>query len=100
MKDNIANLKETFLTAEREYILELMEQRDIIKLIKETKNYNTELLFEAAHTIITEIESGNVPDEQMEYMEQRLIIILASIQDKALIKNETLIPSINDEITR
>ena len=86
---NISHLRDTFLEAEREYVLELLKSEGVRSLITEINEFTPEKLFAISKKLVDDIELGLVPDDQMELMEQRLTVMLAAIQDKQLIKELT-----------
>ena len=100
MKDNIngdaANLRDTFLLAERDYVKELLQIEDIRELIYKFSQQPSELLFAAAQSIVNKVETGQVPDELMERTEQQLTVLLAAIQDKVLEKDLVLLPDMEE----
>lgn len=83
---DIANLRDTFLIAEREYVLELLKRDYIIEMITQLNQVNPEILCKKAEQIIQDVEFGLIPEEEMEITEQRLTVLLAAIQDKVLLK--------------
>lgn len=90
---NIAHLRDTYLTAEREYISELLKSEGMRDLISEINAETPDKLFAMAQSIVDKVEMGLIPDEQMERTEQQLTVLLAAIQDKVLLKDLVLVPS-------
>jgi predicted heme/steroid binding protein len=93
--DNIAHLRDTYLSAEREYVTELLKSDGMKNLIEQVNSENPDVLFTIAKDIVGKVEMGLIPDEQMEKTEQQLIVILAAIQDKVLCKDLVLTPTYN-----
>jgi len=83
---DIAHLRDTFLLAEREYVLELLKRDYIIEMITQLYQVNPEILCKKAEQIIQDVEFGLIPEEEMEITEQRLTVLLAAIQDKVFLK--------------
>lgn len=92
-----SNMRDSFLEAEREYVQELLKQDKFKGLIWELNQATPDVLFQMAEEITTSVDMGQVPDEQMEFTEQKLTVILAAIQDKTLIKRLVLTPSFSEE---
>lgn len=92
-----AELRDTYLEAEREYVLELLKSEEIRKLIKEYNFEDSDKLFEAAQKIMFEVENNLIPYDKMEQIEQVLTILLASIKDKVLVKKLELYRDFSEE---
>lgn len=90
---DIAHLRDTFLTAEREYVTELLKSEDMRELIAEINQNSPDVLFEMAQSLVDKVEMGQIPEDQMVRTEQQLTVLLAAIQDKVLIKDLVLTPS-------
>lgn len=90
---NIAHLRDTYLTAEREYVSELLKSEGMRDLISEINAETPDKLFAMAQSIVDKVEMGLIPDEEMEKTEQKLTILLVAIQDKVLLKDLVLVPS-------
>lgn len=90
---NIAHLRDTYLSAEREYVAELIKNDSVKELIEQINSENPDTLFTIAQDLVDKVEMGLIPDDQMEKTEQKLTVILAAIQDKVLSKNLVLLPS-------
>lgn len=90
---NIAHLRDTYLTAEREYVAELLKSEGMRDLISEINAETSDKLFAMAQSIVDKVEMGLIPDDQMEKTEQKLTVLLAAIQDKVLLKDLVLVPS-------
>lgn len=90
---DIAHLRDTFLTAEREYVTELLKSEDMRELIAEINQNSPEVLFDMAQSLVDKVEMGQIPEDQMVRTEQQLTVLLAAIQDKVLIKDLVLTPS-------
>ena len=100
MKDNLiddaANLRDTFLLAERDYVRELLQIVEIKELIYMCSQQPSEVLFRNAQSIVNSIETNQIPDELMERAEQKLIALLAAIQDKVVEKKLILLPNMKE----
>lgn len=90
---NIAHLRDTYLSAEREYVAELIKNDSVKELIEQINSESPDTLFTIAQDLVDKVEMGLIPDDQMEKTEQKLTVILAAIQDKVLSKNLVLLPS-------
>ena len=96
MSGEIAHLRDTFLSAERNYVAELLKDEEMQKMVADVNQQPSELLFEAAKNLVDKVENGLVPDEQMGRTELQLFVLLASIQDRDLSKDLVLTPSVED----
>ncbi len=96
MGGEIAHLRDTFLSAERNYVAELLKDEEMQKMVADVNQQPSELLFEAAKNLVDKVENGLVPDEQMGRTELQLFVLLASIQDRVLSKDLVLTPSVED----
>lgn len=83
---DIALLRDTYLSAEREYVMELLKKDYIVEMIRKCNQINPEVLYKMASKITEDVEYGLVADEDMEKAEQKLTVLLAAIQDKVLLK--------------
>lgn len=95
-----SHLRDTFINAEREYVLELLKNDKIRESIIDlncTFNMDAKPLFDAAQKLVNDVDNGLVKDEDMERIEQQLIIILAAIQDKTLRRELILTMDYDDE---
>lgn len=90
MSGEIAHLRDTFLSAERDYIAELLKNPEMQKMVEDFNQQPSGLLFETAKDLMEKVENGLVPDEQMERTELQLFVLLASIQDRILSKDLVL----------
>jgi len=94
--DNISadaeNLRDAFLTAEKEYVAQLLKEYEMRELISFCNENSSDTLFQAAKEIVENVENGLIPEEKMESVEKKLIVLLAAIKDKVLIKELTLTP--------
>lgn len=91
---NIAYLRDVYLSAEREYVTELLKSDGMRELIEQVNSESPDKLFAIAQDIVDKVEMGMIPDEQMERTEKQLTVLLAAIQDKVLSKDLVLTPSI------
>ena len=85
-----ADLRDIFLTAEREYVYSLLGDEKLRSTISELNEHSSDALFDEAKWIIDGVENGLFSDEEMESVEARLIVILAAIRDLVLVKTRTL----------
>lgn len=90
---NIAHLRDTYLSAERDYVSELLKSEGMRDLISEINAETPDRLFAMVQSIVDKVEMGLIPDEQMEKTEQQLTVLLVAIQDKVLLKDLVLVPS-------
>lgn len=101
-RDNVSQdaelLRDTFLSAERDYVRYLLQDEGMRRLIVEANQYGSEALFGAAQKIVDSVDAGQVPDDQMDRAEQQLTVLLAAIQDKTLIKELIFTPDVSEEL--
>ena len=97
MSAEASYLRDTFLTAEREYVLFLLKDKKIRNLIEELNMYDGKELFKVAQKLVDDVEMGIIPEEQMEIIEKQLIVLLAAIRDLTLRKKLVLHPSHQDK---
>lgn len=81
----IADLRDTYLEAEKDYVVELLKSERVKNLIKEYNFENSNELFKAAEKIIFKVENNLIPEEKMEEVEIVLTILLSAIYDKVLV---------------
>ena len=67
---NIAHLRDTYLSAERDYVSELLKSEGMRDLIFEINAETPDRLFAMAQSIVDKVEIGLIPDGQMEKTEQ------------------------------
>ena len=67
---NIAHLRDTYLSAERDYVSELLKSEGMRDLISEINAETPDRLFAMAQSIVDKVEIGLIPDGQMEKTEQ------------------------------
>ena len=82
----IAHLRDTFISAEKEYVLELLKEETVRQMINDVNWYKSEEIFAAAQDLVEKVENNLIPYEQMEKVEIKLVILLAAIKDKVLVK--------------
>ena len=83
----VANLRDTFLEAEKARLEELKKNRQVMELMDVTlSRLPATQLARMALERIEKIETGKVPEEKLEQFESEIIIILASIEDKQIEK--------------
>lgn len=82
-----AHLRDTFLKAEREYVMALLEIDEVVDVIRQlNSDYSGESLFSAAKNLIDRVDNGEFDEEEMVKVEYQITVLLAAIQDKILIK--------------
>lgn len=89
----VAHLRDTFLAAEREYVMELLKDEEIQQKIIKYNILNGEQLYAVAQDIIEKADNNLIPYEEMEKQEKILTILLSAIQDKVLRKKLIYLPS-------
>ena len=97
MSAEASHLRDTFLNAEREYVLFLLKDKQVKKLINELNLYDGKKLFRTAQKLVNDVEMGLIPEEEMELVEKQLIVLLAAIKDITLRKVLIRIPNYEDE---
>ena len=100
MSAEASYLRDTFLTAEREYVLFLLKDKQIKKLINELNLYDGGKLFRTAQKLVNDVETGLIPEENMELVEKQLIVLLAAIKDVAREKTLIRTPDYENEQSR
>ena len=84
---NVAHLRDTFLEAEREYVVELLKNDEVIEVIRRLNgNYSRDVLVATAKDLMDRVEAGEFDDKEMLKVEYQITVLLAAIQDKVLIK--------------
>lgn len=86
----IAHVRDVFLKAEFDYFLELLNDESVRETILYLQNCSPELLFQEAMKRMDSIEYGEVKEDMLEIVEGEITLLLAAIQDKALIKELVL----------
>ena len=94
---DIATLRDTFISAEREYVNELLKLDYVKDFIAAFNTLPEQNLYKAAEKIVTDVEMGLIPEEEMEKAEQKLTLLLAAIQDKSLRKELVLTDDSNSK---
>jgi len=102
----VAHLRNVYLTAEKDYFTELLQNEDMLEYLRKVINCSSDYLFEEAVKEINKLENGELETEvekqRMEKMsgkqremyhiaalslsEGKIALLLAAIEDKALIK--------------
>lgn len=90
---DVSYLRDTFLTAERDYVIHLIETSSEIRnlILEFNSNFTSESLFKKAKELIDLIDYGQISEKEMNMIEKKLIVILAAIQDKTLIEKIKLL---------
>lgn len=92
LRKNIKNIRNAFLSAEADYVKEIMKKPGMVTFIHEISESNSpEEIFKIALGIINRIEQELVKPEEMEKEEQKLIVLFAALQDRILDKNVELL---------
>ena len=82
-----ADLRDTFLDAEKEYVLSLLKDESLKDfVISINKFYNINDLVKIVQDLVEKVENNLIPYEEMEKVENKIIILLAAIKDKILVK--------------
>ena len=92
MNNSVSHLRDTYLMAEKEYIKELIKDDRVIELIRDFNQLGSDVLFQLAQDLVTKVENNEFSYEEMELVEKKLIVLLAAIKDKVLIKELVLLP--------
>lgn len=83
VRENPANLRDTFLKAEQEYFVHLVTTDDVIvQLIKECNKYDVETLQHLIEEITSNMELGLIEEKDEQRYEDMLIMLTAAIRDK------------------
>lgn len=94
----IAHLRDTFLAAEREYVMELLNDNEIREKIIKYNMLRGDQLCLVAQDLVDRVENNLIPYEEMEKTEKILTILLSAIHDKVLRKQLIRLPM--DDISR
>lgn len=94
----VAHLRDTFLAAEREYVMELLNDNEIREKIIKCNMLRGDQLCLVAQDLVDRVENNLIPYEEMEKTEKILTILLSAIQDKVLRKRLIHLPK--DDIFR
>ena len=94
----IAHLRDTFLSAEYDYLKALIQIPEFKEFVVTALDYPPEELFKEATKRIDRIENGEVKESDLEQVEAEITILLASIQDEVLLKE--LILSLDNNESR
>lgn len=101
MNEEISNLRDTFFSTngEYEYIKKLMSTKpeELISLVNLCKKLPDELIAEKAKELVDKIDFGEIPDEEMQNAENKLIIYFLALQDKILLKDLILTTDIEEK---
>ena len=84
-----AYLRDIFLKTESDYVHSLIQDYSMQGLIAEINEYSSDELFKVAQGIVDSVENGEVPEEQMEQVEKKLIVVLAAIKDLIHVRVKT-----------
>lgn len=99
INSNAAHLRDVYLEAEKNYVEYLMQFDHIKELVASiNREYNSNYLFEIAQKLIDRVEAGEFSDEEMKEVEGELIVLLAAIHDKILIKELIKLPDYEEEL--
>lgn len=98
VNSGVAEKREIFLQAEKEYLEELMKIERNRELLKTLNRYSVSELSKEADRRISKIENGEVKTEKLERIETEITLIYAAIQDK--IKQKELEKKFNAEFER
>lgn len=82
VNSGVAEKREIFLQAEKEYLEELMKNPNNREFIKSLNQYSALNLSKEADRRICKIENGEVKPENLERVEAEIALIYAAIQDK------------------
>lgn len=93
-----SHLRDVFLNAEREYVMELLKDPNIRnKICSLNHEINSETLFEIAQGLIDDVEFGRVPESEMSKVEGQITVVLAAIRDYTLRKELVLTPDYQED---
>ena len=88
MKDNVDNnvaiCRDAFLSAERTYVNELLKYDAFNSLVEEYKNRPSDEVFTLAKNVLVRVETGQVPNEDLERAEALLLVLFSAIEDKVV----------------
>ena len=82
----ISYLRDTFLSAEFDYASVILDIDLLQKYVSVNNEISPEILYQEAMDLIEKVELNLIPEEKMKKVEQTLIVLLAAIQDKRLIR--------------
>lgn len=86
-------LRDTFLKAEKDYVLYLIHNSEEVRslIVELNETFTSESLFKLAEELVSDVDNGLVPDEKMGETEIKLIVLLAALKDKTLIRELILV---------
>lgn len=97
----ISHLRDTFLGAEKDYLVTLLGKNGVQNLISELNQmYEPNVLWNKAQSLIDKVEAGEVQEEELEETEFKINVLLAAIQDKILEKDLVLYPDCGRDDSR
>ena len=89
----ISHLRDTFLEAEKDYLVTLLGKNGVQKLISSLNQmYEPHVLYNKAQSLMDKFEFGEIQEDELEKTEIMIISLLAAIQDKVLEKELVLYP--------
>ena len=81
-----SHFRDTFMSCEKEYLVELLMDDEIRGLISEINLNDSAELFRIAQDLVQKVENNLIPYEQMENVEKTLTVLLLAIKDITLVK--------------
>ena len=91
----ISHLRDTFLGAEKDYLVTLLGKNGVQNLISELNQmYEPYVLWSKAQSLIDKVEAGEVQEDELDETEFKINVLLAAIQDVILEKDLVLYPDL------
>ena len=88
-----AELRDSYLEAEKNYVMSLLQLTNIKELISNYNIQNSEDILRLIEQIIFKLENNLISEDERQENELLLIILLCSIKDKVLKRTEPVLTS-------
>ena len=83
---SISQERDNFLDSNFDYLINMLNDNKNREYIRNLNKFSGEALFEAARNLMDEVEFGDYCEEDLEVLKNEIILYLAAIQDKTLVK--------------
>lgn len=95
---DIENIDKEQGNGEVDYLRKLLSKSDIArKLFKKFRSMPASYLYSKASKLIDSIENGEVKEEDLEYVEAQIALLLGAIEDLQMVKELELTPDYDDK---
>lgn len=97
----ISHLRDTFLDAEKDYLVTLLGKNGVQNLISDLNQmYEPHVLYSMAQSLMDKFEFGEIQEDELKKTEIMIISLLAVIQDVVLEKDLVLYPDWEQDDSR